>query len=339
MQMCTNLRVKAKDGSVVIARTMEFALELESKLLVFPRNMNFASRAPGGEPGVSYKSEFGFVGVNGLGVPMVSDGMNEKGLYFGALYLPGFTKYQEVPAGKEIMALAPIDVGMFLLATSGTVSEAIENIKRVLVWAEVTDKVNITFPLHFSVQDKSGAAAVFEYIEGNLNIHENKLGVLTNSPPFDWHLINLRNFVNLSPDNALGKHLSEGVDVTQIGEGSGMLGLPGDPTPPSRFVRAVALTQTAFPSTDSKEATLSAVHIINNFDLVKGLSRSDEKGQVASDYTQWSTIADLSGLNFYIRMQALPMFAGISLKEMDFGGSEIRTIDPNTSDWFRALNV
>ncbi len=315
---------------------MEFALDLKSQILVFPKGTSITSKAPGGKPGMTFNVDHGFVGLNGLNTQMISDGINDKGVYFGALYLPGFTKYQEVPVGKENLAVTPIDVGMYLLGTSGSVAEAKENIKRILVWPEVTAPVNILFPLHFSVQDKTGAAAVFEYVNGQLNIYDNELGVVTNSPPFDWHLINLRNYVNLSPDNALGKNLS-GTRIVQIGEGSGMLGLPGDPTPPSRFVRAVAITQCAFKADDEVGATKDMMHVMNNFDLVKGVSRGLENGDVTSDYTQWTTIADLTNLNFLVRMWEKPEYVQISFKDLDFNTPGVRTIDPNTPDWFKKL--
>ena len=86
-----------------------------------------------------------------------------------------------------------------------------------------------------------------EYVGGRLHLYNNPLGVITNSPPFDWHLNNLRNYVNLSANNVPQLKL-KGINIYPTGQGSGMMGLPGDVTPPSRLVRAVAFTQAALPA-------------------------------------------------------------------------------------------
>ena len=73
-----------------------------------------------------------------------------------------------------------------------------------------------------------------------MNVYESKVGVLTNSPEYPWHLVNLRNYVNLRPEPAASVELG-GEKLTPVGSGSGLLGIPGDYTPPSRFVRAAFL--------------------------------------------------------------------------------------------------
>lgn len=315
---------------------MDLNIDLKSQILLFPRNTEITSRAPEGQKGMTWHNKYAFIGLNGMGQTVVSDGLNEQGLYFGSLYLPGFTTYQEVTPENYSKAVAPIDVGMYLLSNAASVDEAKDLIQKVFVWAETTPQVNIIFPLHFSVQDRSGKAAVFEYVEGKLNIHDNPLGILTNSPTFDWHLINLRNFVNLTPNDALGKNLA-GLDVKQLGEGSGMLGLPGDFTPPSRFIRGVALAQSALPAQDEKAGVLSMVHIINNFDLVLGVERGFEDKKMDCDFTQWTTIVDLTNLNYFVRMHDNPGFVRVSLLDFDLDGKNIKTIDPNNLNWFTEI--
>ena len=98
-----------------------------------------------------------------------------------------------------------------------------------------------------SCTDASGKSIVIEYVGGKLNVFDDPLGVVTNSPSFDWHMANLRNYVNFSMTNVPPVKLGS-VKLEPFGQGSGMLGLPGDFTPPSRFVRAVAFSQSVFPS-------------------------------------------------------------------------------------------
>ena len=102
-------------------------------------------------------------------------------------------------------------------------------------------------PVHVVVYDKTGASIVIEPLDGKLKVYDNPLGVITNSPTFDWHMINVRNYVALNPRNVPPVTIN-GTTFRNMGQGSGMLGLPGDFTPPSRFVRASVFSATAIPS-------------------------------------------------------------------------------------------
>ena len=133
-------------------------------------------------------------------------------------------------------------------------------------------------PCHYIVNDASGQCVVLEYVNGELKIHDNPLGVITNSPTFDWHVTNLRNYVNLTVNNVPPVEIS-GIKLPGFGQGSGMLGLPGDFTPPSRFIRAVAFSQSALPVATADEGVLQAFHILNQFDIPKGAARGVEHGK------------------------------------------------------------
>jgi choloylglycine hydrolase len=150
------------------------------------------------------------------------------------------------------------------------------------------------------VHDRSGKALVIEPLDRSLKIYDNPLGVLTNSPTFDWHMTNLRNYVNLTATNVPPLDLG-GIKLAQFGQGSGMRGLPGDFTPPSRFVRAVAFSQSALPSDTATQAVLQAFHILNNFDIPFGAVREVDNGQMHAEATTWTSAADLKNLRWYFR--------------------------------------
>ncbi|PYJ17723.1 MAG: hypothetical protein DME96_05080, partial [Verrucomicrobia bacterium] len=118
-------------------------------------------------------------------------------------------------------------------------AEVKANIGNIVVPAVVFGGWGFAPEAHYIVHDASGKSIVIEYVGGKLNVHDNPLGVLTNSPAFDWHMTNLRNYVNFSMTNVPPVKLGS-IKLLPFGQGSGMLGLPGDFTPPSRFVRAVA---------------------------------------------------------------------------------------------------
>ncbi len=117
-------------------------------------------------------------------------------------------------------------------------------------------------PVHYIVTDASGKSLVLEYIDRELKIHTNPLGVMTNAPTFDWHMTNLSNYVTMSAKNVEKVDLA-GKEILGLGQGSGMLGLPGDFTPPSRFVQAVAFSKSALPVEKANEGVLQAFHILN----------------------------------------------------------------------------
>jgi choloylglycine hydrolase len=119
------------------------------------------------------------------------------------------------------------------------------------------------------VQDAAGNSIVIEYLEGKVRVFDDPLGVMSNSPSFDWHMTNLRNYVNFSMTNVPPVKLGS-VTLQPFGQGSGMLGMPEDFTPPSRFVRALAFSQSVPPSAGGRDAVLQAFHVLNQFDIPKG---------------------------------------------------------------------
>lgn len=334
--MCTCLKVKAKDGSIVIGRTMEFGLDPGSKIAIFPKGFKFQALITDNRPGFSWDGEYGFVGMSLLDQAMTDDGINEKGLYVGLLYLPGFAKYQDVPPDMENESISQLDVPAYLLSLCSTVEEVKKMLADILVSGIYVDKIKSVPGVHYAVHDASGKSIVVEYVDGKLTIYDNPIGVMTNSPTFDWHLINLRNYVNLSATSVPELKL-ENDTITQLGQGTGMLGLPGDSTPPSRFVRAVALTQSLIQPENAEKAVNATYHIINNFDIPVGFSRAKENGQDYYDFTFWTTISDLANKAYYYRGYDNIKVYKVDLNKVDFTGAEIKKLDTSNSEWFQEI--
>ena len=146
--------------------------------------------------------------------------------------------------------------------------------------------------LHYTINDKTGAGIIIEYTNKGRTVYENTVGVCTNSPPYDFHMINLRSYVELK--NTAHGPLHLGGHVFQpIGQGSGLLGTPGDLTPPSRLVHAATLTHFAAPVKTSDEAINLAIHILNTVDIPHGVADKD--------YTNWIVAKDLTHKALYYR--------------------------------------
>ena len=154
------------------------------------------------------------------------------------------------------------------------------------------------YELHFSVIDKTGDGIIFEFTKEGRQIYNNTFGVLTNSPPYNYQLMNIRNYIELSKYNR--EPLVLGPDsFPATGQGSGLLGLPGDLTPPSRFVRVAVLKEFATPPANSTVAVNLAFHILNSVDIPLGVVTNRTNGH--SEYTLWAVAKDLTNNAFYYR--------------------------------------
>jgi len=300
MHACTEFQITANDSSIVVGRSMEFAVELGTELVVVSRGQEKTSLAPGDKEGLKWKSKYGYVALNAFSLPIVIDGFNENGLSIGFLWLPG-SEYQDVKPEDSANALALEDFGAWLLgnfATAGEVKDAVKNVK---VWSHTFKQLGgMIPPIHVAVQDSKGASLVIEYTKGELKLYDNPVGVLTNAPTFDWHLANLDNYVNLTPLNAPLPTIGA-LKITADNQGSGLKGLPGDPLPSSRFVKAAYLKQFAKPPENAKEATVLAGHLLNTVDIPKGTIRVKKDDPNNGDYTQWVVVKDLANKIFYFR--------------------------------------
>jgi len=299
-QACTGIRLIAKDGGVIAARSLEFGFDLHSDVMVIPAGTTLTGTLPDGGKGISYKTQYGFLGANAEGMTAIVDGINEAGLYVGLFYFPGYASYSDATKDNAARAMAPHEYANWLLGNFATVEEVKANFDKVVLVPVVVEAIEEVAPVHFVVHDRTGKSVVIEPLNKSLKIYDNPLGVVTNSPTFDWHMTNLRNYVNLTATNVPPIDLG-GVKLAQFGQGSGLRGLPGDFTPPSRFVRAVAFSQSAIRSNTAAQAVLQAFHILNNFDIPYGAVREVDNGQMHAEATTWTSASDLKNLRWYFR--------------------------------------
>jgi choloylglycine hydrolase len=311
---CTSFRLVANDGTVMIARSMEFAEPMNSSIIATSRGQDFHISAPNGDAGLSWKAKYNYIFLDGLGLGVPIDGMNEAGLSFEALLFPDEADYQTVPQGQEKQALSYLQFGDWVLGNFKTVDEVRNAVSSVYVFAEQLPQLqNTIFPVHYSVFDQTGKGIVLEYVKGELHIHEH-MGVMTNSPTYDWHVTNLRNYLQLSPTNPKPV-IADGITYTATGQGSGMIGLPGDISPPSRFVKMAVMLNTVIKPKDATEALNLSQHMINNVDIPKGFVRvAGESNTATLESTQWVVFKDLTHKKLYYRT-----YDDLSIRTVDMG--------------------
>ena len=314
---CTDFQIKTTDGAVVIGRSMEFASSAKSQIRVIARGEKQAGTAPDGSDGLIWAAEYGYVAIDAFGIEGVSvDGLNEAGMAAEGLWLPG-TQYQDVAAEEMGAAINVGGLCGWILGNFKTVGEVKIAIKEVRVWGSVVPELNMMPPIHFAVHDAAGRNIVIEFIEGEVNIYDNPIGVMTNAPTFDWHLTNMRNYLNLINQNADPLTI-EGTTLTPTGNGSGMLGVPGDWTPPSRFVRSVLFVHYAGPVETALDGVNLAAHILNTVDIPHGDIEQKKHESPMIDYTQWIAIKDLTNRVLYVRDYKDLRLRAIDLKKLEF---------------------
>jgi len=297
---CTSFRVKTEDGYVFYGRTMEGEASYNSTISVLPKGTDYIGTLPdGAQKGLNWTVKYGIVGMNCGGLPLIIDGINEKGLAAGTLWFPGFAGYQQFDVKGADKTIAHYELITWILSNFAAVDEVKEGIKTIRVCEGQTGTVGVQ-PLHYVVHDTQGGCIVIEYVNGGLKVYDNPIGVMTNSPPFDWHLINLGNYINISATNVRPFDVA-GVKETGFGQGTGMLGLPGDYTPPSRFVRMVALTSSALPVKGPDAGLNLAFTILNNVDIARGTVRDTSGKEPLYDSTDWAVVSDLGQKKFYYR--------------------------------------
>lgn len=299
--MCTGIRLQAKDKSILFGRTLEFGQTLESNILMLPRNFLYQGLAPEKNKGLSWSGKYAAVGANMFGLNELIDGVNEQGLAAGLFYFPDYAGYQKVTIDEYSLCIAPWQLATFVLSQCASVAEVKKIVSKIKVCQAVFDRLGDVPPVHMIVHDSSGESLVVEYIQGVMHLYDNSVGVITNSPSFDWHITNLKNYLNLTSINHESINLN-GVRFPQLGQGTGALGLPGDFTPPSRFVRAVFFSQTAKVGYTADQVRDELFHILNLFDIPVGsVGHLESTGQVEYEHTQWTSISDLTNKRYFWR--------------------------------------
>ncbi len=322
---CTGITIKTGDNKFIQARTIEYGEgNLNSQLVISPRGREFQSLTPEGKfEGHKWKAKYGFVGATLINEMFVGEGMNEAGLNAGLFYFPHYgslTKYNKKIAKKSIVDM---QLTSWLLSSFSTVEEVKKAIKDIKVVNIAYDEKGNPLPTaHWRVSDAQGGNIVIEIVNnGEVKIHENKVGVITNSPDYEWHVKNLNNYINVYSGNAKNYSVN-GQEIFSFGAGTGAMGLPGDITPPSRFVRAFYYLSTMRPIENSKEGVVEAFHILNNFDLPIGVEYpAEHKNSIPKDLssaTQWTAISSLSDREFYYKTMYNSQIRKVDLKKIDF---------------------
>lgn len=313
---CTGITLRTLSTHPITARTIEWAAEpLNAMYVIVPRGQKQRSWLPDGTAnGKIFTAEYGYVGIAVENDEFIMEGINEVGLAAGLFYFPDYGEYMPYKEEDKSICVSDMQFVAWVLSTCATIDEMIALIPTVRVIG-VDPRASTA---HWRITELSGRQVVVEIVNQQVMVHENPLGVLTNSPEFTWHLTNLNNYVNLASGSIHQREIGL-LDLKAFGGGSGLHGLPGDMTPPSRFVRAAFFQSTA-PELEYPEQTVKqAFHLLNNFDIPIGIQFSDS--DLVPDMpsaTQITIVTDLQNRRLYYRTMYNSTIRCIDLRSIDF---------------------
>lgn len=317
---CTGIRLMTQDNSVVYARTLEWREDIRSKALVVPRGMQYVGTSANNKQGMSWINKYAFTGINLFDYPFLIDGLNEKGLGAGLFAFHDNVQYHVADPNDSSCDLAPWEFVTYLLSNFSNVQEVLLALPHIKVVPVVLKETWTVEPFHYVVHDMTGECIVLEHVNHEFKVFLNPLGVVTNSPTFDWHLTNLKNYTNLPvPDSTPLR--SDADRVIDLKCETSVLGLPGNFSSTSRFVRAVLYSRHALSMDNRRQGVLQAFHLLNQFDIPRGLVRTIHNANVT--YTHWTSVADLASKQYYFRTYHNQRIRMIDLNICDLDGTKI----------------
>lgn len=307
--MCTSLTFQTSD--FYFGRNLDLEYNFGEKIVITPRQYPFIFKFAG-----TLSEHYAIIGTAQItdGCPLYAEAVNEKGLCLAALNFPGNAVYAETPeSGKT--NLAPFELFGFLLGTCATVKEAEEKLKAVCITHTAFKDGYPVAPLHWHIADKD-RSLVLECIKDGMHLYENPVGVLANNPPFPFQLTNLQNYMHLT-SNPPENRFAPALKLAPYGQGMGALGLPGDASPASRFVRAAFCKwNTELPSGEEASVT-QFFHILDNVAMVAGSVRTPEN---KLDRTTYSSCINASRGICYYKTYNNNQISAVSMHKTDLDG-------------------
>lgn len=259
--MCTAATYHTDD--FYMGRTLDYEFSYGEEITVMPRNFPLSFRHGGGTD-----RHYAIIGMAHVadGYPMYYDAVNEKGLGMAGLNFAASARYSEPEDGKQ--NVAQFEFIPWVLSQFASLGQARSAIEKINLVGTTYDSRYPAAKMHWIIADKSGAITV-EPTESGLKIYDNAPGVLTNEPPFDMQLFNLNNYMRLSPKQPENS-FSDALDLGTYSRGMGGLGLPGDLSSMSRFVRAAFTKLNSLSGSGEAESVGQFFHILGSVEQVRG---------------------------------------------------------------------
>ncbi len=286
--MCTAITYKTND--FYFGRNLDLERSYNERVVVTPRNFLLKMRCV--EP---LKTHYALIGMATVieNYPLYFEATNEKGLSMAGLNFPDNADYK--PFSDNLKNITPFELIPYILGKCKDIKEAKTELNGInLVNINFSDDLPLS-PLHWIVSDKTKSLTI-ESVKSGFKIYENPVGVLTNNPSFDYHLMNLNNYMSLHEGVSENK-ISNNIVFNNYSLGLGALGLPGDFSSASRFIKATFVKYKSKSGSGEKESVNQFFHILSSVAMPKGcvLVRDGEY-----EYTRYSSCCNVSkGIYYY----------------------------------------
>jgi len=310
--MCTAVTFQTKDH--YFGRNLDFDVSYQETVAVTPRNFPFRFRCM---PAIS--KHLAIIGMSTVdnGYPLYYDGTNEHGLSMAGLYFPGNAVYRSTE--DEKVNIAPFEFIPWILSQCSNVEQAMQKLERLNLVDIPYSKSYPQSPLHWMIADKKRAITVEPFADG-LRIQNNPVGVLTNNPPFEYHIFNLSNYMNLTRNDATNRFAPE-ISIEPYSRGMGAVGLPGDLSSASRFVKA-AFTRHNSVCDDSEDASISQFfHILKSVEQQNGCVKIGEH----FEKTIYSSCCNTDKGIYYYTTYDNAAITGVNMQHVDLDSDSITT--------------
>ncbi len=310
--MCTAASFKNKN--TYFGRTLDYEFSYGEKVTITPRNYPFEFRRLG-----LNNNHYAIIGMAHIhnDYPMYYDAMNEYGLGMAGLNFVGNAKYNEVIEGKE--NVAQFEFISFILSACKNVLEAKNKIKEINLVKTPYNEYYPAAKLHWILRDTNDCIVV-EAMEDGLHIYDNKTGALTNNPPFNYQLENLKNYVSLNNDEP---NKSFSFNEAFYSRGMGSVGLPGDLTSQGRFVRVVYTAHFSVASPDENSSVNQFFHILESAWQTRGLCKINDKYEI----TIYASCMNLNEGIYYYKTYDNPQISAVYLKNENLNSSKLISYD------------
>lgn len=309
--MCTAMSVISKSEKHFFGRTMDFSYELNPEIYISPQDYKWNTGIDNNVVINKYK----FIGIGqNIGKITFADGTNERGLAGAVLFFPGYADYNNFEKNNiDRISIASIDIMNFVLGNCCDIQDVIKKLNIINIIGVEDSVTNSVAPLHWIFVDKKGNCITVEKTSNGLQIFDNKLKVLANSPNFEWHMTNLRNYINVAPTQQESVTWSD-TTITPFGQGAGAFGLPGDYTSPSRFVRTAYLKSfTNIPISDDET-------INTCFNIMKGVTiplGAVVTKRETNDYTQYTAFMNINNGDYYFNTYSNNQITKVNINQID----------------------
>ncbi len=316
--MCTAVWFVDQDGHFYMGRNLDWGCGYGQKVIVTPRNWSWSSRHVGDQ--CTHSAIIGMaVQVNGL--PMYFECANEGGLMVeGLSFAAGFAHYQKPQNGKT--NVASFELPLWLTTNFTSVDEVEKAAQDLVITDDQSDPQFAPTPLHWIVADQT-RAIVLEQDENGLHVFHDGFGILTNQPGFDFHRQNMRNYIAVRSawpgDRMMGTE-----KLTPLGVGPSVVGLPGDTSSISRFVR-VAYLNASYPSQKGEKDNITRLfRTLGSVSMVKGMTQMADGNYEYTLYTAgWSSATH----TYYYSTYDDPAIRAVAMTEQRVNANSPVTID------------